>query len=73
MDAKSKAKELTDAFTALDNARNGFTGELILAANQALGIEVFKEAGYVRDSQGIVIRLCARIPCDNDSGFWDVG
>jgi hypothetical protein len=73
MDGKKTVQELADAFTALDKSRKQAEGDLIKAANQALGVDVFINADFVRHSQGIDIRLTARIPCDNPEGFWDEG
>jgi len=71
MNGKDAAQGLADAFAALDMARNQAKGELIKAANQALGEDLFKYVSYSRHSQGIDIVLTARIPCDSPSCFFD--
>jgi hypothetical protein len=63
--------ELANAFIALDKLRNRLSNELIKAANQALGADLFKYVGFRRLSQGIHIDLSAVIPCENPSAFFD--
>ena len=73
MGIEQKVQEVSGAFTALDKARSQFTEELIKAANQALGMELFIRGGYVRHVQGVDISLTARIPCEYPSSFYDGG
>jgi hypothetical protein len=72
MDGKEMAQGLQDAFLALDKTRELATEELVKAANQALGADLFKYVSFNRHSKGIDIHLTARIPCE-DTGFYDVG
>ena len=73
MDGRRTTQEMVDAFAAFDKVRKQAESELIEAANQAFGKNVFYCAGFVRDSQGVVFKLTARIPVENESGFWDEG
>ena len=72
MDGKKTAQELVEAFEAFDKARNQTREELVKAANQAFGADVFESVGFARDSLGVVFTLKARIPVDNPSGFYDM-
>jgi len=71
MDGKKTAQELADAFAVVDKARNLAEKELIKAANQAFGADVFNKASFFRDSSGVIFTLSAKIPVENPSGFWD--
>ena len=62
MNGKDAAQGLVDAFAALDQARDQAAEVLIKAANQALGADLFRYAGYERDSLNIKIGLSAIIP-----------
>lgn len=71
MNGKRTIEALTKEFETLDELRRQTTEALIKAANQAFGADVFKEAGYFRDSTGIIVRMNAKIPSNNPSGFSD--
>jgi len=70
MDGQTAVQELADKFAAIDKAREQVAEDLIKAANQAFGANVFEYTGFARHVQGIDIRLTARIPCV-DRGFYD--
>ena len=72
MEVKENVQKTVDAFIALDKARNELSEDLVKAANEAFGAEVFRYAGFVRYTQGIGIKIEALIPCENLKGFQDV-
>jgi hypothetical protein len=72
MEGKETINAVAGAFSALDKARKDAEVELVNAANQALGAELFQYVSFSRDMHRITINLQARIPCNNP-GFWEDG
>ncbi|MDR2485536.1 MAG: hypothetical protein LBD55_09080 [Treponema sp.] len=68
---KETVQGLVNAFTDLDKVREQMNAELVKAANQALGADLFINADFYRHTQGVEIILKARIPVENPLGFWD--